>query len=280
MKTHTSDFKNNVKLFGRELDSIISYTLDNENIELGNESLNSISPHYEGGILKSVMKQLDIECDREIPEGTELNYQFGVKVRDEDVEDYRDNYDYINFGNYIVYSVEKQEDTNSYKIICYDKMLYSMKNYENMNITYPITIRDYINEICNKLGLLFKNVNDTFANYNRIIQTELYDGLGYTIRDVLDELAQVTASTICINENDDQLEIRYINNTEDTIDEEYLKDINVNFGEKYGPINSIVLSRSAESDNVYLQDETSIEQNGLCEIKIIDNQIMNFNDII
>ena len=48
--------------------------------------------------------------------------------------------------------------------------------------------------------------------------------------------------------------------------------------EKYGPVNSIVLSRSAESDNVYLQDEESVQANGLCELKIVDNQIMNWND--
>lgn len=48
--------------------------------------------------------------------------------------------------------------------------------------------------------------------------------------------------------------------------------------EKYGPVNSIVLSRSGESDNVYLQDENSINDNGLTEIKIKDNQIMNWND--
>ena len=280
MKTHTSDFKNNVKLFGRELDSIISYTLENEDIELGNENLNSVSPHYEGGILKSVMRQLDIDCDREIPEGTELNYQFGVKVRDEEVEDYRDNYDYVDFGNYIVYKTEKQEDTNSWKIICYDKMLYSMKDYESMGITYPITIRNYINTICQHLGLTFKNANDIFANYNRNIPNEKYlDGnnnsLGYTFRDVLDELAQVTASTICINEDDDQLEIRYINNTNDTIDGEYLKDINVNFGERYGAINTIVLSRSAGSDNIYYP---SVLPENPIEIKISDNQIMNGND--
>jgi len=45
-----------------------------------------------------------------------------------------------------------------------------------------------------------------------------------------------------------------------------------------GPINSIVLSRAAESDNVYIQDTESVTENGLCELKIIDNQIMNGND--
>ena len=158
-----------------------------------------------------------------------------------------------------------------------------MKSYESMNISYPITIRNYINSICNKLGLTFRNINDEFANYDKEITTELYldsegNDLGYTYRDVLDELAQVTASTICINESTDELEIRYINDTNDLIDEYYLKDVNVKFGEKYGPINSIVLSRASESDNVYLQDEDSIATNGLCEIKIKDNQIMNFNN--
>lgn len=48
--------------------------------------------------------------------------------------------------------------------------------------------------------------------------------------------------------------------------------------EKYGPINSIVLSRAGGSDNIYLRDEKSVQQNGLCELKISDNQIMNFNN--
>ena len=274
MKAHTIAFKEQIKEMGRELDSKITYTLNSENVELGKEQLNSITPTYQGALLKSVMKELDIDSNVYIPEKTILNYQFGVKVNGE--------YEYINFGNYVVYKAEKQEDTNSYKLTCYDKMLYSMIDYEKMNITYPITIRDYIGAICNKLSLTFANASDTFANYDKQIQNELYldsDGnsLGYTFRDVFDELAQATGSTICINDND-ELEIRYINDTGDTIDEEFLKDININFGEKYGPINSIVLSRSAGIDNVYLQDEQSISKNGLHELKITDNQIMNWND--
>ena len=228
------------------------------------------------------MKQLTIDSNVEIPKGTILNYLFGVRTGYEEVEDYRDNFDYINFGNYIVKKVEKNEDTNSYVITCYDKMLYSMVDYEDLGITYPITIRDYINTICTHLGITFANASDTFANYDREIQKELYldengNSLGYTFRDVLDELAGATASTICINAND-QLEVRYITDTNDTINEEYLKNVNVKFGQKFGPVNSIVISRSAESDNVFLRDEQSVTQNGLCEIKIKENQIMNWND--
>ena len=279
MKAHTSGFKDAIKLHGREIASKITYTLNGETIELGNEELNSITPHYEGNILKSVMKQLDIDSNIDIPIGTIVNYQFGLKVGN--------SYEYLNFGNYIIYSSEKREDTNSFKIIAYDKMLYSMVDYSSVGITYPITIRNYIKALSTYLGLAFKNENETFPNYDKEIQQELYlsynqqrqewDSLDYTFRDVFDELSQVTAGTICIN-NNDQLEIRYVTPTNDTIDEEFLKDTNVGFEKKYGKINSIVLSRSAESDNVYLRDEQSVLDNGLCEIKIVDNQIMNWND--
>lgn len=206
MKTHTNDYKNEIKQFGKEIDSKITFTSGGQTIELGKEDLNSITPHYEGSILKSVMKQLDVDSNVEIPEGTVINYQFGLKVND--------NYEYLNFGNYVVYSVEKQEDTRSYKITCYDKMLYAMKDYESLGVEYPITIKDYLIAICDKLGLSLKN--DYFINYDKTIQSELYldsDGnsLDYTFRDVLDEIAQATGSTVCIND-DDELEVRYINN--------------------------------------------------------------------
>lgn len=273
MKIHTSKFKEQIIEMGREIDSKITYTLNGETIELGTEELNSITPNFQGSILKSVMKQLDIDSNVDIPINTEINYKFGLKIDEE--------YEYIDFGNYIVYSSEKKEDTLSYEIKCYDKMLLFMKSYETMNISYPITIKDYINAICRHFGVSFLNYGQTFVNHNKQIPSELYldqegNDLGYTFRDVLDELAQVTASTICINNNG--LEVRYITETNDTINEEFLKDVNVNFGEKYGPINSIVLSRSGESDNVFLKNDASIEQNGLTEIKIVDNQIMNDNN--
>ena len=270
MKVHTNRFKEEIGSFGRQIDSIITYKLNGVTQTITSENLNGVTPTFQGSILKSVMKQLDVDSNIDIPIGTSINYKFGVLVDGK--------FEYLDFGNYVVFSSEKQEDYDSYKIVCYDKMLYSMKQNEDLGVAYPISVRDYLKALCNKLGLQFKNANDNFVNYSRMIKQELYVGLDYTYRDILDELAQVTASTICLNKND-ELELRYIsNNAVDTIDEEYLKDINVNFGEKYGPINSIVLSRSAESDNVYLQDEESIQANGLCELKIVDNQIMNWND--
>ena len=217
MKTHTNQFKTNIKELGRELDSIITYgqtTLHDE--------LFAVTPLFEANILKSAMKQLDIESSVDIPTETIVNYQLGVKVGDA--------YEYLDYGNYVVYKSEKQEDTNTYKITCYDKMLYAMKQNEDLGITYPITIKNYLSAIATKIGLTLKNAN--FYNQDLQIAQELYLGLDYTYRDILDEIAQATGSIIVIDKND-QIEVRYLNITNDTINEEYCKDINVTFKEKY-----------------------------------------------
>jgi len=325
MKTHTSTFKDEIKTYGRELDDIITYGVNT----LTSEDINSVSIINKTSLMRTAMKQLTIDSNVLIPKGTIVNYQLGLKVSDNVVLDYRDNYEYLDYGNYTVEEIEEQKDTNSYLITCYDKMILTMVDYESLkeyqyiltedevfienktyfefvyneyeeyegdrsgdpsalglfeyaDVTFPLTVRDYIKKICDTLGITFANETDTFINYDNVIQSELYldnEGrtLGYTYRDVLDELAQVTGSFIIIND-DDELEIRYINDTEDTIDEEYFKDTNVNIGEKYGPINSLVFSRSADSDSIARTDPISIAANGLCEIKISDNQILNDNN--
>lgn len=274
MKTHSQDFKNEICLLGKQQEILITYTENQTEKTLTGEDINSAVPHYEADLLKSVMKELDLDSNTDIPINTEINFKYGLLVNGE--------YEYIDFGNYIVFSSEKQEDTYSYNIKCYDKIIFSMKPYKTMNVQYPITIKNYINSICNYLGLGFANVNDTFTNYDKQIPAELYldtDGndLGYTFRDVLDELAQVTGSVICLN-NNDQIEIRYPNPTNDIINEEYLKDVNVKFGETYGPINTVVLSRSAGSDKISLSTPENLPDNQKIAVEIRDNQIMNFNN--
>lgn len=276
MKIHTDDFKIDIKSLGRMQDVRITYTLNNKQLILDGENINSITPNYEASLLKSVMKGLDLDSNIDIPLGTEIKFEYGLLINKE--------YEYLNYGNYIVYSSEKQEDTLSYSIKCYDKLLFSMKDYEHIEITYPCTIKRYLIALCNKIGLQFKDSN--FANANRQITNELfmtinedgtYSSMGYTYRDVLDQIAEVTGGCICLT-LDDKVEVRYINETEDTIDEEYINDVNVSFGEKYGPINSIVLARAGESDKIYKKDQNSIDKNGLCELMIKENQFMNFND--
>lgn len=299
MKNVSEKFIKEITSYGRMLDTIITYTINGKEYFLDSDTLFSVTPHFEGNILKSVMKQLDIESSVAIPKDTVINVKFGVQVdlslTVAEVHAMKVNrlneipvnllssglkgFEYIDLGNYIVSKdAEYNADTMSYSHTCYDKMLSSMKDYKDMKITFPIKVKDYIKKLCDYIGLTFASYNDNFANCDKELTADYYTGYDYTFRDVLDELAQVTASTICINSND-ELEIRYIpKKSAIELNEDYFKDTNVTFDNLYGPINSIVLSRSGESDNIYLQDEESIENNGLCELKIIDNQIMNYND--
>lgn len=222
MKAHSNEFKEEIKMLGKQQDVRITYMINDEQITLGSEDINSATPNYEASLLKSVMKVLDLDSNTDIPLGTEIKFEYGLLVNGA--------YEYLNYGNYIVYSSEKQEDTLSYKIKCYDKLLYSMKDYEALDVTYPITIYEYLKKLCEKIGLTMKEAN--FANMSRQLPSDLFNGLGYTYRDVLDQIAETTGGCICLT-LDDKVEVRYINETNDTIDEEYINDTNVNFGEKY-----------------------------------------------
>ena len=118
MKSHSQDFKNNICLLGRQQEIKITYTINNTTTILTGENINSATPMYKADILKSAMKELELDSNTDIPVNTQIKFEYGLLVGN--------SYEYINFGNYIVYSSEKQEDTLSYKIKCYDKMLYSM----------------------------------------------------------------------------------------------------------------------------------------------------------
>ena len=211
MKQHTQRFKEAITELGKQQSVLITYTIDNEEVILGVEEINSATPRYDADLLKSVMKELHLDSNVDIPVGTEINFKYGLLVDGE--------FEYLDYGNYIVYTSEKKEDTSSYEILCYDKMLYAMKEYEELNIRYPCTVMQYINAIATKMGLKVSSNNNKFPNYNTEIAGEFYlsideetkgrTSLGYTYRDILDDLAEVTASVICINEYD-ELEVRDI----------------------------------------------------------------------
>lgn len=292
MKQVSEAFKEAIKQYGRQIDVVITYNENGVDKMLTNDDIFSVTPIVNGNLLKSVMRQLNFESYIKVPKGTWINIRFGVLVGEgytvQEIHQMRvdrlnstevrmlQGFEYVNFGNYIVSEEpEYNADTSNYLHKCFDKMILAMKAYEPLNVTYPISIKNYLNALANKINIEVKPSD--FYNQNQIIESELYEGLGYTYRDVLDEIAQATGSIICVNDLN-KLEVRYLTDTNETITSDYLKDINVEFKDKYGLINSVVLSRSAGSDNVYLRDEQSVAQNGLCEIKISDNQILNSNN--
>lgn len=264
MKTVSNSFKSDLEYYGKQITSKIY--IGNE--ELNKNQINSINRYFEGDILKSVMRQCDIELDGiyDFQKGDLVSkINFGVKGKAQD-------YEFISWNEWIINDIEISEDNQTMKLICYDKMIYSMIDYD-LEVEYPITIGDYLEKICQRLGLTLYSKN--FTNSNIEIEEEKYQSLGYTFRDVLDEIAQASAGTIAIN-GDGQIQVMYPNNTGIKIKGD--KEGNTSkltIGKRVGPINSIVIARTPQEDNIYKKDENSILKNDLYEIKIENNQIMD-----
>ena len=276
-------FKEAINEYGKQITASFFY----KGVRYRDEQILSMNPHYEGSLLKTVMKCLNIELDCELleeasaivglaiagkavagvsevtDENTIVNPRFGVKTLGDA------DYSYIEYGTYLIKESKRDEDSKTISLECYDFMLQSMIPYD-LSIDYSIgvTVRDFLDAICNRLG--WKKGYDTFHNWDVLIDEEKYD-LSDTFRNALDDIAGVAGGMIGFV--DDKLTIIYPTSSGEVIDEESLKSLTI--GKKFGPINSVVLSRTPQEDNIYKQDAESIAIHGLHEIRIENNQIMD-----
>ena len=276
-------FKEAINEYGKQITASFSYC----GVTYKDDQIISMNPHYEGSLLRTVMKCLDIELDGELIENPSpivglaiagcavagatdatdaniiVNPKFGVKATGDA------DYSYVNFGTYLIKSTKKDEESQTISIECYDQMLQSMIPYDlALDYKEGVTVKDFLDAICNRLG--WKRGYTTFYNSDVLIDEEKYD-ISDTFRDALDDIAEVAGGMIgFVN---DALTVIYPTRTGDVIDEENLKSLTI--GTKYGPINSVVLARTPQEDNIYKQDKVSISEHGLTEIRIENNQIID-----
>lgn len=295
MRTHTNDFKNNINLFGKQIKGKIIYYNSygliseandniltegnmqiiseqanyNDPIEISGENIFGIDIVKNGNLLQSLMKEVDIEAKSDLNIGSVVNPQLGLLIDKEN-----ETYEYLNYGNFIIYSKEFNMDTETWKYVCYDKMLFSMIKYKPLkNVTFPITIKQYINLLCNKIGLEFEDSN--FTNYNELMYEDVFANRDMTYRDVFDEISKIVGGNLLIGDND-KLKVGYANSTNDTIDENYLSEVNVTLGKKVGPINSVAILDTEGNFEYVEEDVNLIKQDGLNRITITDN-LLAFN---
>lgn len=204
-----------------------------------------------------------------IENATTINIQLGVRTSE------FENYEYIDWGEFVVYDKEEKIDTRSLKLHLYDHMIDShIKYVENpLNLDYStgdVTVLDLLRAICNKFGWALQTFD--FANANKIISEDKYATLtDFTYRDILDEIAAVAGGFIKIINKD--LYVAYPTDTGETIDENDLEKLTI--GKKIGAYNTIVLGRSPQEDNIYFP--SSAPASGRVSIRIDNNQIMDKN---
>lgn len=236
------------------------------------ESINSINPLFNTSLFKTTCKSVQIDSINKIEKGTWINIKIGVyKVDTKD-------YEYLDFGNYYVNEEPVyQADTNSYLTTAYDKMVESMVSYDDnpLSVKFPISIRNFIVAICEKFDWNY-DFSENFPNYARNVPENIYEGQGLTYRDVLDDLNGVCGGSFMFDIKN-KLVYKDLTETKEIVEDNDLKDVNVNFGEKYGKVNALTITTNGNVVIYNREDSKSIEQNGKVEFNINDNYLLNYD---
>ena len=245
----------------------VKYLAEDQDKEFTVEEVNEMSVK---NMDRARVKFLIPHAKREnIENATTINIQLGVRTSE------FDNYEYIDWGEFVVYDKEEKIDTRSLKLHLYDHMIDShIKYVENpLNLDYStgdVTVLDLLRAICDKFGWTLRTFE--FANANKIISEDKYAALtDFTYRDILDEIAAVAGGFIKIINKD--LYVAYPTDTGETIDENDLEKLTI--GKKIGAYNTMVLGRSPQEDNIYFP--SSAPASGRVSIRIDNNQIMDKN---
>lgn len=239
-------------------------------IDYDKETINSVNPLFNANLFKTTCKSVQIDCKNEISKNTNVEVRIGVYKENEN------KYEYLNYGNYIIQDITYQADSDSYLMTGYDKMIESMVSYDDnpLSITFPIKHKDFVIAICNKLGWKYDLIN--YPNYNKNIVKDFYKGQNLTYRDVLDDLNGVCGGSFMFNLKN-KLIWKQPTETNEIVEDDDLKDTNVDFAEKYGKVNALTITTNG---NVVLdnrEDTQSITENGKTEFNINDNYILSYS---
>ena len=240
-------FKESINSNGKQ----ISASFELLGVTITDDLIVKVNPYFDSAnsLLGTCMKCVEIELQGLIPvlvDSEINNLKFGVKSDGE--------YDYINYGTYIVNKYEWDIENMSTTLLCYDKMIQSMIPYD-LTIDYSngdVTVLNLLQTICDRLGWTLGTTE--FTNSNVIIDEEKYDNT-YTFRSILEEIGQVAGGKIAFKD-DGIVYVLYPNKTNEVIDESNLKTLTI--GKRYDPVNSLVIARTPQEDNIYRQDEDMI----------------------
>lgn len=263
-------FIENIQKNGRQINVKVTI-LGITPIVLESDKVFKLDRLFEADFFRSSMTQIDGELkgrydltDKTIK--VELGVSFGGSV-----------YEYINFGEFIVKEHERivgntpEFDKTVFK--AFDKMILFHKPYDvvELGITYPISVYNLLNSLATSVGLVLDNVS--IVNGGLMVDEDKWtDVESVTYRNVLDEIAQVSGSTIIISGN--KLKAKYVGSSLIDLYEENLRKIKIE--EKYGGINIFNLTREPQHDNyVYPSDWETIPVEDRVELVFINNQIMD-----
>lgn len=156
--------------------------------------------------------------------------------------------EYIDYGTFKVVEQEENKDTQQSTIKMYDKMYESLRLYELYDVEYPMTMLQYVQAICNALGWTLGTT--TFLNDDLVVGADLFAFQGFTFRDVLEQIAEITGTIIYFNTEDELVLVSMGTSVVETLTQSELRKLNTET--QWGAVNSIALARTpVEQDFVW-----------------------------
>ena len=294
-----NSFKQKMKRTGKTLDVLLEFG----DTQVSRKLVKKTEISVNGELLSSIMRQITVEVEKyiagnniltvrqihnmtvkevhntkvgllasseykdDIRQATTVNVKLGVRVND------TDNFEYIDFGEFVVYDKEDIVESKSTKLYLFDHLIDTHIKYNDdpLNLNYSsgqITELVFLQAICTKFGFTLKTLD--FANANNVITSDKYAGLDVTYRDILDEKASSFGGFIKIHNKD--LYVTYPTETGEIIDENDLEKLTI--GKKIGAFNTVVLARSPQEDNIIYPASMQEER---VPIRIENNQSMDSN---
>ena len=209
---------------------------------------------------------VDKESREDITSPSTIKVKLGVRISE------FDDYEYVDYGEFVVYDKEAVVEKNSTKLYLYDHLIDTHIKYDDDPLAFDystgeVTVLMLLQAVCSKFE--FTLMTDNFANKDEIIDADKYLGQDVTYRDILDEIAATAGGFIKIfNKN---LYVAYPTETGEIIDENDLQKLTI--GKKVGPFNTVVLGRSPQEDNIYFPE--GVDPANRKSIRIDNNQIMD-----
>ena len=250
-----------------------SLVLDDNTVITGQDKLIKITIDSSGHLFGTATSVINIELF-----GTNYNlvdHTFSVVAKTL-IDAVNDTWEEANLGLFYVEESTADFEKKTTKIKGYDLMGKLAKTpYNSGTIQFPCTVKELINQLAGRFDFTVDTNLDNLPNITYQIPEDLYAKISNcTYRDILGEIAGATATIAVFNGK--TLSFRDSKKKPDE-DEIWTYDNlkTLKYKPKYGPVNSLVLARTPQEDNVAVADNTSVANNGRTEIKLANNEILD-----
>lgn len=235
-----------------------SYIISNGNVYYI-QNLDLYADAYdEGNIVgNAIAKTLTFDIETEYVRGlNEFEVFDGIYVDDD--------YKYISLGTFKLFEEQGTDDFFS-TITAYDKLVLFNKPYSPNLTTYPISIYNLLNNICQQAGVALNTLS--IPNGLKIIEGNLFSE-NETLKDVLKAICQISGTFALIS--NDELQLKLMGNDTFTLSNYQLS--NPEYKRTTWKINQVILGmQDIEGEYVLMQDDDDIARNGVHKIVINNN---------